>query len=144
MDGSCPKCNSEKVGDSCSKCGLVFAKFDASILDEGVPDEVKALWNSVEEDWENEALHAVFIEKSLIAGAGGFVASSYRRRGDDDGIAVEQLKKITKRLETMMSEAASPRTATKGNTRVLGTIAFLVVLMVLALILVLFFRPGKI
>lgn len=144
MDDRCPKCSSEKVGDSCPKCGLVFAKFAPSVLDEGVPEEIKSLWKAAKEDWENLELHAVFVEKALIAGEGGYAAACYRRLSADDEIAKGQLEKITSRLDQMMSQATSPQIGQKGRGRLVGIMALLFVLIVLALVFALFLAPGRI
>ena len=43
MQDTCPKCNTVRTGESCPTCGVVFAKFDASIVDAGVPDILVAV-----------------------------------------------------------------------------------------------------
>jgi hypothetical protein len=142
MDDRCPKCDAVKVGESCPKCGLVFAKFDAAVLDEGAPREIKSLWERTLDNWENESLHAIFIEKALNAGAGGYAAFCYRRRGEEDRIAKEQLEKIAKRLEQMMSVKSSASTGRRPPGRFIGILILLFVLLALAFFLLMFYSPG--
>lgn len=144
MDDRCPKCNAPKVGEACPRCGLIFAKFDASALEEGASPEIKALWESVGADWENDALHAIFIEKALNAGAGGYAAYCYRRRGDDDPKAKEQLAKISKRLEQIMVMTSTPTAKQAPTGRLLGILILVIVFVGLAFFLLMFYSPGRI
>lgn len=109
MSEHCPKCHTPRSGDSCPKCGVVFAKFDPALLEQGVNEEIRRLWDEVEADWEDRARHAVFVERSLIAGAAGWAAGRYRRRGADDPLARDQLARIAARSEQLLLLSASPR-----------------------------------
>ena len=91
MDDLCPKCGvSKSGGEACPRCGLVFARFDEAALAVDVPPGIEALFAHAEADWGDRARHALFVEKALAAGAAGYAASRYRRRGPDE-IAREQL-----------------------------------------------------
>jgi len=107
MEASCPKCGSpRRDADSCPRCGVVFARFDAAALDADVPEELKALWAHVEAGWDERARHALFVEQAIAAGEAAFAASRYRARGADDPIAAEQLGRITSRLEQVLAQSA--------------------------------------
>ena len=141
MDDRCPKCGEPKTGDSCPKCGLVFAKFDQDKLDGAVPDDIKTLWNHVEQDWSDDARHALFVERAIAAGHGGYAAGCYRRKGDDPK-AREQLTRITSRLEQLLSATAESPDAAKGSPsrKIFLAILFLLMFAVGAA-LVLVFKP---
>ena len=79
MQDRCPKCGAEKCGEACVRCGLVFEKFDPAVLEEGVAPELIALWQSVEADWDNSAVHAFFVESALAQGQAAYAAQCYRR-----------------------------------------------------------------
>ena len=78
----CPKCQTEKSGDSCDKCGLVFDKYNPELAQRGVPDHVVELWNNTEANWQDKAAHALFVEQALISDAAGYVASCYRKKNE--------------------------------------------------------------
>ena len=107
MDDLCPKCGvSKSGGEACPRCGLVFARFDEAALAVDVPPGIEALFAHAEADWGDRARHALFVEKALAAGAAGYAASRYRRRGPDDEIAREQLARIAQRLEQELATTA--------------------------------------
>ena len=139
MDDSCPKCGAPRDGESCPRCGVVFEKFDASVIEEGVSEDVLRLWQHVEEDWSDRARHALFVEQSILFGALGYAAGCYRKKGDDP-VAVEQLGRISSRLEQSMSQTSSSR-ETPGPSRRM-TIIVIVVLM-LAVAGLLFYMLGR-
>lgn len=100
VEDNCPKCGTPKgVAPSCARCGLVFARFDAAALAISAPAELEALWRHAGEAWGDRARHALFTERSLAAGAAAYAAAKYRGRGPEDTVAVEQLARITARLE---------------------------------------------
>ena len=138
----CPKCNTTKSAESCPKCGLVFAKFNAEAMLEGVPEEVKLLWKAVEENWDKQSCHAVFMERALAAKAGGYAAACYRTRSDDP-IARENLESISKRLEQMLLAGASQRKSNRYLGRFVGVILLLVILLCLAYFFMKFSVPSK-
>lgn len=141
MDDRCPKCGEPKRGDSCPKCGLVFARFDQNRLDAAVPAEIKQLWDHVEQDWSDDARHALFLERAIAAGHGGYAAGCYRRKGDDPK-AREQLARITSRLEQLLSATAQPPEVARGSS---GRKLFLLILFLLMFAvgaaLVVLFKP---
>jgi hypothetical protein len=119
----------------------VFAKFDRDKLDAAVPDEIKQLWDHVEQNWGDEARHALFLERALAAGQGGYAAGCYRRRGDDPK-AAEQLARITSRLEQMLSATAKPAEEVRGSPSRKIFLAILFLLMfAIGAVLVLLFKP---
>ncbi len=75
MQDNCPKCNTVKSGESCPRCGLVFAKFDEAVFSEGVPHELVGLWQEVEKNWDKKELHAIFIERCMVLGEAGYAVS---------------------------------------------------------------------
>ncbi|MCP4200198.1 MAG: hypothetical protein GY762_23900 [Proteobacteria bacterium] len=133
MQDSCPKCNTTKKGESCPTCGLVFAKFDEAVFDEGVPKELVRLWQEVEGNWQERKLHALFVERCLGMGEAGYAAARYRSRGDD-AAAEEYLETISLRLTQMMSAVSSPPPRRAGG-RLITILILLIVLVGLALLL---------
>ncbi len=85
----CPKCGEERRpgADACRRCGLLvsrWATFKKDILP-AVP-VLDALWAKLEADWENDALHARFLDEAATLGSLDLAAARYRarlRRGDD-------------------------------------------------------------
>ncbi|MCP4601827.1 MAG: hypothetical protein GY847_15150 [Proteobacteria bacterium] len=137
MDNHCPKCSTEKTGESCPKCGLVFDKFDWAVLEEGVPEDIKFLWKEVEKNWDDKSRHAVFVEQALSKGIGGYAAACYRRHGDNPR-AEEYLELINKRLEQMLSSVAStPKPRTHG--RIIGALLLVTILVGLTIFFLLFY-----
>ncbi|MDD5305936.1 MAG: hypothetical protein PHU25_01320 [Deltaproteobacteria bacterium] len=108
MDAACPKCGTQRDRESCPRCGLVFEKFDPTVLEEGVPDALKALWLRVEEAWDDRARHALFVEQALAQGCAGYAAFRYRLRGEDP-MAKEQLERLVRRFDEILAASAPPR-----------------------------------
>ena len=98
MQAECPKCGAERVGESCPRCGLVFARFDPEVLDEQVPDPLKDLWRQVSTAWGDAALHDRFVEQALAASRGDYAVRCYRGRAGDP-TADERLARIRERLD---------------------------------------------
>ena len=140
MSETCPKCAEPKTGDSCPKCGLVFDRFDESRLDAEIPPAIKQLWEHVEQEWDDRARHALFVERALDAGAGGYAAACYRRRGADP-IATEQLARITGRLEQLLlATGTSPEEAQTAPSRKLLLLVVFLLMFALGALLVFLFR----
>jgi len=140
MTESCPKCSAPKTGESCPKCGLVFAKFDEAVLMEGVPDEILNLWKAVEDEWEERSRHAVFVERALDAGAGGFAAACYRRH-EGCSQADERIEQINKRLEQMLgTEVSRPRD--RARSRLVGAVVLVALLLGITMLFLFLYSPG--
>lgn len=120
----------------------MFEKFDESVLEEGVPEEVKALWSDVEQRWDETSAHAVFVERALAAGAGGYAAACYRRH-EDKPLAQTQLAHISTRLEQMLYAGASTAKPDRKRARLIGVIALMAVLSILALLFWMSTQPGR-
>ena len=133
MQDTCPKCNTVKTGESCPTCGVVFAKFDASIVDEGVPDTLVTLWREVEGNWQEKKLHALFVERCLAMGEAGYAAARYRSHAGD-AIAEEYLDILRSRLAQMLS-AVSTSPPRRSFGPLLTAIILLLVLIGLSLLL---------
>jgi hypothetical protein len=133
MQDSCPKCNTIKNGESCPRCGLVFAKFDETVFDEGVPDELVALWQEVDGNWGERKLHAIFVERCLGMGEAGYAAARYRSRGDD-AVAEEYLETIRSRLAQMLSAVSTPPPK-RSASRLFTVLILLIVLTGMSLLL---------
>jgi rubredoxin len=129
MSQNCPKCGIQKNAESCPRCGLVFTKYSPEAIEEEVSSEVRQLWQQVEDDWENSERHAVFMERAILAQAGGYAAACYRRRGDDP-VALAQLEKISGRLAQILQFSAT-QPQKKSHGRLIG---FLVLCFFLILI----------
>ena len=133
MQDTCPKCNTVKTGESCPVCGVVFAKFDASIVDAGVPGALVTLWREVEENWQEKKLHAVFVERCLTMGEAGYAAARYRSRAGD-AIAEEYLEILRTRLTQMLGAMSTPPRR-RSTGRLLTVLILLVVIIGLCLLL---------
>ena len=139
MTESCPKCSASKTGESCPKCGLVFAKFNEASLLESVPREIENLWDAVEDEWEERSRHAVFVERALDSGAGGYAATCYRRHKGDPQ-AEERLEQINRRLEQMLGAVASePRDLTRS--RLIGVVVLIILLLGIMMLFLLLYSP---
>ena len=114
MANSCPKCGTPKDGESCPKCGLVFSKFDPQVLEESAPDSLKELWRHAEENWDDRASHALFIEHALMANSLGYAAGCYRRR-EEDPTAKAQLNRIEERMQQVMAASAAASATEKSG-----------------------------
>ncbi len=114
MQETCPKCNAEKQGEACTRCGLVFSKFKKEVLDEGIPEELIKLWSEVDENWHEKSRHAIFTERAMALNASGYAAACYRRRGNDPR-AKAYIEQLNERLEQMLLVGASP--SRKKQTR---------------------------
>lgn len=125
MKDKCPKCGAPKEADSCPRCGLVFAKFNPSVLDEGVPEHIRELWNRVEEKWDNDSRHAIFVEQALAEGVGAFATRCYKSRPDDPK-AQKQIEHITYRLEQMLMLTATEKSSIQKNGKKLLLALFIV------------------
>ncbi len=115
---TCPKCGHPRDGESCPKCGVVFERFDESVIEEGVGAEVLKLWSHVEEDWDDRARHALFVEQAILFNSVGYAAACYRRKGDNP-MALEQLERLSTRLEQSLTASATegdPKPAGRGMT----------------------------
>lgn len=138
----CPKCNTAKSGESCPKCGLVFAKFSEQVLLEGVSEELKLLWKAVEERWDEKSSHAIFMERALASNAGGYAAACYRSKINDP-VAEEHLELITKRLEQMLYAGASRSGTIRSRGRLIGGVLLVFVLLGLIFLFLYFSQPAK-
>jgi hypothetical protein len=112
----------------------VFDRFDTAAIDAGVPEDLKTLWSHAEAAWDEQARHALFVERAIASGFAAYAASRYRARGTGDPVAVEQLGRMTSRLEQAMAlsstaarkdAGAPPRT--KAALYLLAILLFLVV-----------------
>ncbi len=133
MSDACPKCGASKSGASCPKCGLIFEKFSPAVLEAGARDEIRALWNAVEADWDDASKHAVFVERALIDGAGAYAVSCYRTKGDDP-VAVKYRGRISRRLEQMLLETPKTEPRDRGKARLLGVVLMAIILTGLTLL----------
>jgi hypothetical protein len=119
----------------------VFAKFDESRLDVDVPDDLKTLWDHLEQDWDDQARHALFLERALAAGHGGFAASRYRRKGADPK-AIEQLERIASRLDQLLAATAkTPDDAKSSSSRKIFFAILFLLMFALGALIVMLFRP---
>ena len=133
---TCPKCGAGAGGAACPKCGLVFAKFDASVLDESSPADLIELWDDLACNWDERGRHAFFLERPLMLGQTGFAAQRYRTKGED-GAAAEQLARLQKRLEQDFKVHRKPR---RPSTGVMRLISWTVIVLALAAAMYFLFR----
>ncbi|MBN2343125.1 MAG: TFIIB-type zinc ribbon-containing protein [Deltaproteobacteria bacterium] len=112
MSEQCPKCGAPRAETACPRCGLVYDEYDPDSVNAKVPSAIVELWAHVEQHWEDEGAHALFVEKALRADQAGFVAACYRQKGDEP-IAAQQLEKLTQRLVQALS-ARMPVSKARG------------------------------
>jgi hypothetical protein len=106
---------------------LIFARFDEGVLEEAVPEEVKHLWRHVEGKWDDQARHALFLERAWATDSLGYAASRYHRRPEDP-LAQEQLGRLNERLEqTLTAMAADPDSRSGLSRRAVITLIILLV-----------------
>ena len=136
MRAKCPKCGAERVGESCPRCGLVFARFDPGVLDEHTPEPLKDLWRYVSDHWEDAAAHDHFIEQALAASRGDYAARCYRQRAGDP-TADERLEKIREQLDKVAVGLAAIMAGNKSEVRPRERTPLATVLVLLAFLLAL-------
>jgi hypothetical protein len=132
----CPKCGAERSGESCPKCGLVFAKFNPEVLERNVPEALKGLFRETSKRWDDDDLHDRFVEQALAAGQVDFAARCYRQRGDDEK-ARQQLAKIEERMLAMAAGLAQTMTVSRENVRPRGRTPLVTAITLILFLLVL-------
>jgi len=130
VEDPCPKCGAPGGGESCPKCGLIFARYIPDALEEGVDQEVVRLWRHVEARWEDRAGHALFVEQCILFGDVGYAAACYRRRGDDP-VAKEQLARLAARLDQSLAASAADRSRPAAG-RTLSVLLMILILLAAA------------
>jgi hypothetical protein len=132
MENLCPKCGTQKLADACSKCGLVFKKFNPSVLIDTPSQSLQNLWLHTEQHWEEVPAHALFLERALVEDQAGFAARCYRTKGNDP-MATAQLVRIqTRIMQSLMLTKSDPQRMSRG-TRFALTLFF--ILFVFAMII---------
>ena len=130
----CPKCGHPRGGaEACSRCGLVFARWDALTPEDDPPHLVTA-WQALETRWEDDDAHRRFVDRCLAEGALAFAARRYRSR--DDETARRQLTTLTTiAVQTLRGVTTRPRLSPRG-ARLLGLLVLALVLVGLAVLAV--------
>lgn len=130
----CPKCHG-RYGDraACPGCGLAVARMAGFALAraEDVPDPVRAAWQAVLANWDQQSLHDAFVQR--VAGAGVFAwgAGQYQdmqRQRPDNPIAQRQLDRVRRTAEAAMLASAAVRDVDKRPYR--GATAVLIMMIV--------------
>lgn len=110
METVCPKCGAESRGESCARCGLVFAKYDPDLLDAAVPEDLKAMWRQVTATWDDTELHHRFIEEAMSRSHGDYAARCYRLSGEDPA-ARRGAEEVGEKMASMASGLVAALTA---------------------------------
>ena len=144
MNECCPKCGAPRAEKFCPKCGLEYDRFNPENARAAIPDVVYALWQNLEKNWGDPAAHALFVEEGLRRDAAGFVAASYREKGDDP-VAVTQLEKLTARLMQSLSAQSSippseARSTNQGMKRVVYVLLFCIIALLVFVIIAQYIR----
>jgi len=140
-DGSsdaCPKCGAMVPDDvgACKACGLLrdhFAGFASDAAADADP-VLEGLWQSCEEDWENDDAHESFIARASSTGAYAMAARQYRiasRARPNDSKALARLDRITKMAEVAILSARPAQVEDEVPTAYRGVIALLVILLLI-------------
>ncbi|RME16746.1 MAG: hypothetical protein D6797_03910 [Bdellovibrio sp.] len=100
----CPQCGrpSEPAQKECGYCGVVFEKLKSRDKEEepSASLELKKLWQSLLEDYNNEQRHEAFLEQALRENALEFAA--YKYRGILDSCGEDTLaKKFLNQIEAL-------------------------------------------
>lgn len=141
-DTVCPKCGHAQADPvACHRCGLVFARFDPSLLPPDPPEAVAA-WERVREQPQDEQAHEAFQSACLNAGRLDFAVRRYRhwsREPGRDAQAQRMLERVAQLGQASLGAplAGAPRdnpAATIG--RVLKWLAVLIILGSLAYVAV--------
>jgi rubredoxin len=131
----CPKCGAPRADRYCPKCGLEYERFDPDKVQAAIPDSVVVLWENLEKNWDDTAAHALFVEEGLRRDAAGFVAASYREKGDDP-IATMQLEKLTARLVESLAVQSSAAPATTGSMKQIVYVLLFCIIALLAFVII--------
>ncbi len=103
----CPKCgHAQKDLYACHRCGLVFAKFDAS-NEPPEPNAARELWLRIEADPHDQDLHEEFIKASMEARRPDYAARNYRILSRKPGMG-ELAEKMLVRLQTKLQAQLAP------------------------------------
>lgn len=130
----CPKCGTQKTGESCPTCGLNFAKFDPAIMEGTAPEPLIELWGHTMKNWNDRSRHALFVETAIAIDGAGYAASCYRQRSDDP-IAKDQLQRIQNRLLQSMTAQKDNRRVHKSKKGLILLFTCIALLVLLAILL---------
>jgi hypothetical protein len=113
---------------------VAYARFNPEKVQAAIPEQVVALWENLERNWADPAAHALFVEEGLRRDAAGFVAASYRQKGDDP-IAKSQLETLAARLmKSLEIQASAMPPGTASMKRVVYVLLFFIIALLAFLI----------
>ncbi|RME21071.1 MAG: hypothetical protein D6806_15340 [Deltaproteobacteria bacterium] len=144
----CPKCANVQQDDyACHKCGLVFEKFDPSVLPPD-PPEAAELWEKIQARPDDDDLNAEFIRLCLGKGRADYAARQYRLlrlRPGMEHLADRMLERLASAAQASMGfslDSGRSRGERKGSGSWLRKIAGLAIVL-LALLLLVFLIGGS-
>ena len=129
----CPKCGEPRSdGDACTKCGLVFARWNPK--QEVEPSgEAAELWEQLESRWDDESLHQRFLTICLERKALSFAARCYRSH--DDEISRQQLERLTTLGVQAMQVAEQPGRLNPRIFRIVGWTVFFAICIAIVVVI---------
>jgi ribosomal protein L32/DNA-directed RNA polymerase subunit RPC12/RpoP len=120
-DTTCPKCGTARpAGEACPRCGLARAGWQPETDRGAPPAHIAALWEEVEDRWDEAQVHDRFVAECRSAGALSFAAHCYSSRSDARARTQTERIAVLAMDALRASEASSAR---PGLGRVVGWLA---------------------
>lgn len=145
---SCPKCGAASgKRRNCSRCGLVFAKWDISGGQKIQDERLDPLWEEVGADFGNEELHEAFMDAALRFNRLDYAAFRYRKYASKNPSKKDEADKFLARVVSMAQfQAFGAGEKRKAKTELSRKRLFLwglfLVLMAALLYLAFVWKPG--
>lgn len=99
---SCPKCGADaKDRYDCTRCGLVFSKWNPLKVEELSDERLDPLWEEVVADFENAGVHEKFVDTSLRLNRLDFAAAKYRGYGVSNPTEKERTRELLERVSSV-------------------------------------------
>lgn len=137
---TCPKCgHRQRNQESCDRCGLVFALWDPERVKAPTDEAAEALWNAVDQAWDEDARHHAFAQYCSLMGQYAYAAQQYGRAREVEGRhdrAVAEIARLTAIAQSALA-ATQPKTSAATVRRIktiLLVVAFAVCAAMLAIV----------
>jgi hypothetical protein len=115
---ACPKCGRSRTdgGDTCARCGLVFARWTPELAEQIEPldDKGARLWADLNQSWHDESLHDAFVKYCSAAGrlpAAGRLYRACLDRDPGNALAAKMQSRIVGMATALMAPTQRGGTA---------------------------------